>query len=321
MRRDYRLYELGDDEFENLVAQICTRWLGQGVTPFATGKDGGRDAKFHGKAICFSSTTAPLEGHCVLQAKHVAAPNKSCSDRDFSRLLKNEHPKVKAFVNEKICDHYLVFTNRKLTGGADKELIAVLMKLGVVSAHIIGLERLNLALDEHADIREMLPNRDPVPFHFEPDDIIEVISALHAFTSHDDSSFNSAQDFERVKVSDQKNKVNGLTDEYYREIIVNGSMPHFHRIEAFLKNPRNREFTTLYHDAADELKQKILVNRERFRTFDAVFAFLSSHIQRPRTALRGKRRLVNILLHYMYFNCEIGSKHAHETDGGADAHA
>ena len=46
MRRDYRLYELNDDAFERLAAQICVMWLGPGVILFAPGKDGGRDAKF-----------------------------------------------------------------------------------------------------------------------------------------------------------------------------------------------------------------------------------------------------------------------------------
>ena len=46
MRRDFRLYELNDDEFERLIVRICVKWLGAGVTPFAPGKDGGRDGKF-----------------------------------------------------------------------------------------------------------------------------------------------------------------------------------------------------------------------------------------------------------------------------------
>jgi hypothetical protein len=52
MRRDYRLYETSNDEFEQLVVQICARWLGPGVTLFAPGKDGGRDGKFSRKANC-----------------------------------------------------------------------------------------------------------------------------------------------------------------------------------------------------------------------------------------------------------------------------
>jgi hypothetical protein len=323
MRRDYRLYELSTDEFEKLVVLICVRWLGTGVTPFAPGRDGGRDGKFVGKANSFPSATEPLEGHCVLQAKHVASPDRSCSDRDFQRLLRGEHPKIKALVKDGICEHYLVFTNRKLTGGADKVLIEGLMNLRLKGAHIIGTERLHLALDDHADIRESLPNhRDPAPFRFEPDELVEVIGALHDYVGTDpDSAFDSARDFEAISVRNTKNKMNGLTDEYFQQIIVNRSMPYFSRIKDFLKNPRNKEFAALYHDAADELKEKILINRAKFGAFDDVFAFLSEEIQKPRTALRGKRRLVSIILHYMYFSCDIGSKDAGVVKGVADARA
>jgi hypothetical protein len=323
MRRDYRLYELSADEFEKLVVLICVRWLGAGVTPFAPGKDGGRDGKFVGKANCFPSLAEPLDGHCVLQAKHVASPDRSCSDRDFQRLLKVEHPKVKALVKAGICEHYLVFTNRKLTGGADKSLIAGLMKLRLKGAYIVGTERLHLALDDHVEIRESLPNhRDPTPFRFDPNELVEVIGALHSFVgSNPDSAFDSARDFEAIRIRDQKNKVNGLSDDYFQQIIVNGSMPHFSRVQDFLKNPRNREFAALYHDAADELKQKILIHRGRFGAFEDVFPFLSEQIQTPRVALRGKRRLVNILLHYMYFNCDIGSQIAEGEKRVADADA
>lgn len=323
MRRDYRLYELSDEEFEQLVVKICIRWLGEGVSPFAPGKDGGRDGKFHGKANCFPSASEPLEGHCVLQAKHTAAPNTSCSDKDFSRLLTGEHAKILALIADGICDHYLVFTNRKLTGGADKKLIAALIKLGLKTAHIVGVERISLALDDYTDIRDALPNQsDAVPFRFDPDEMVEVIGALHDYTKSDpNSGFDSALDFEAVKIRDKKNKINGLSDEYYQQIIVNSSMLLFSRIEDFLKNPRNKDFSALYHDAADELKQKILVNRSKFASFDRVFAFLSEQIQRPRAALRGKRRLVNVLLHYMYCNCDIGSKHTRTEARGGDADA
>lgn len=324
MIRDYRLYELSDDEFEKLVVQICTRWLGQGVTPFAQGKDAGRDGKFHGTANSFPSAADPFQGHFVLQAKHVNSPNKSCSDREFQSLVKKEHSKVKALIEAGICDHYLIFTNRKLTGGADQKLIAELQKLGLKSAHIIGDERIGIALEEFQDIRETLPNfEDAVPFRFEPDDVIEVIAAFHDYTSElTTSEFNSARDFKDTpKIRDQKNKINGLSDAYYQEIIIDDSMVHFSRIKSFLNNPRNKEYATLYHDAADELKQKILVNRSKFKSFDAVFSFLSEQIQHSRIELRGKRRLVNILLHYMYFDCDIGSKHAPIAQGSGDANA
>jgi hypothetical protein len=322
MRRDYRLHELNDEEFEHLVVRICTRWLGPGVTPFATGKDGGRDGKFHGTAANFPSAASPLAGHCVLQAKHVASPNRSCSEPDFKRLLGKEHAKIKALIQDGICDHYLVFTNRKLTGGADQKLIAALVALRLKTAYILGVERLHLALDDYKDIAEDLPNyRDAYPFRFDPDDLVEVIGALSDFAGSDSlPEFDSARDFESIKIRDQKNKINGLTHDYYQEIIVNGSVPHFSRIESFLKNPRNKTFATLYHDAADELKQKIFVNRSEFDAFDNIFAFLYEEIQIKRDALKGKRKLISILLHYMYFNCDIGSKREGAVMVSDDAH-
>jgi hypothetical protein len=321
MRRDFHLYQLNDEEFEGLIVQICTVWLGQGVIPFAPGPDGGRDGKFNGKAECFPSKAKPIEGHCVLQAKHVQAPNKSCSDRDFKRLLKNEEKKIKALVKSGICDHYIIFTNRKLTGGAEKELVASLMKLGVKTAHVIGIEKLHAALEAMAHIRDSLPTiRDETPFRFVPDDLVEVIGAIHDYTQQTrGTTFDSAHDFDSVKIA-EKNKINGLSSEYHEQIIIPDSAPHFPRIADFLKNPRNGEFAGLYHDAADELKQKILMHRTRFETFDQVFGYLYEQVQVRRSALRGKRRLVSILLHYMYFNCDIGSKSV-PTAGADHAHA
>jgi hypothetical protein len=310
MRRDFRLYELNDDEFEKLVIHICTRLLGPGVTPFAAGRDGGRDGKFEGTAQSFPSSASPLAGICVLQAKHVAAPDRSCSDADFKRQLNKEHPKVKRLIEEGLCDHYIVFTNRKLTSGADEALIKQLMKLGLKSAHIVGLERLSLALEDYVDIAEGLPNhRDLIPFRFDPQDIVDVVGAIHDYTRDDGGGeFDSAHDFDLVSIRTQKNKINGLSSNYYAQAIVAGSMPHFAKIEAFLKNPRNGDVAALYHDAADELKGKILVHRGEFETFDHVFAFLYERIQNERSSLRGKRRLISVLLHYMYCNCDIGDK-------------
>lgn len=323
MRRDHALYELSDDEFESLVVKICIYWLGEGVTPFAAGRDGGRDGKFHGKANCFPSEGSPLEGHVVLQAKHASAPDKSCSDPDFGRLLKKEFPQIKRLIKDGLCDHYILFTNRKYTGGADEKLIKSLTDLGLKSAHIIGVERLHTIIETRNDIRASLPNLlDQAPFHFDPNDLEEVIGALHEYVAGDDeeNAFHSASDFEKLKIT-EKNAINGVSHDYYLQIIRDRSMPHFDNIGHFLKNPRNRSLADLYHDAADELKEKILITRAHFTTFDDVFGFLCQAIQGKSAALKGRRRLVSILLHYMYCNCDIGSKEISVEESRANADA
>lgn len=308
LRRDYRLHELNTAEFERLAVRISVRWLGDAVTPFAPGKDGGRDGKFHGKANSFPSSAHPLEGHCVLQAKHVSEADRSCSEADFSKQLNVEMPKIKRLISEGICDHYILFSNRRYSAGIDEKLIKSIIAWGLKSAHIIGVEKLHLTIDDYPDIRNTLPNRnDPSPFRFDPNDIIEVIGAVHEFTNDNPTQvFRSAFDFEKLKIQ-EKNKINGVSAAYYQQSI-GGSTPHFGRIEEFLKNPRNSQFTALYHDAADELKQKIIAKRSEFGAFDEVFLFMYECIQEKREALRGKRRLITILLHYMYCNCDIGSK-------------
>ncbi len=234
MRRDFALYELSDDEFEALVVRICAIWLGEGVTPFSMGRDGGRDGKFYGKANCFPSAVSPLEGHVVLQAKHVNAPEKSYSDKDFAKSFKDELVRIKGLVESGICDHYILFSNRKLTGGADAKLIPQICKLGVKTAHIIGVEKLHLALESHDGIRNSLPNRlDVSPFHFEPNDLAEVIEALHDYAADDhDGAYQSAIDFEKLKIQ-EKNNINGLSAEFYQQIIVDrvDRQHQWHRFE------------------------------------------------------------------------------------------
>lgn len=317
MKRDFFLYELSDDEFEALVVQIAKLLLGLGVSPFAAGKDGGRDGKFHGTAECFPSASSPLKGHVVLQAKHINAPDRSCSDRDFQRIIKCEYPKIKALVKNGICDHYMVFTNRKYTAGTDAKLISDLESCGLKSAHILGVEYTHSLLESHTDLQRFLPNaRDTTPFVFDPEEFIEVIQAFREYTKEDDeSTYSSAFDFESLKLKD-KNRINGLTEEYYKQVIVARSMPYFDTIKNFLSNPRNREFADIYADAAAEMKESILLNRAKFPNFDHVFNFVYGHIQKQRPPLRQKRRLVSILLHYMYCHCDIGSK---DLDGLAGA--
>ncbi len=61
MRPDFFFHLLNDGEFEGLAVHMATHLLGAGVTPFAPGKDGGRDGKFHGTGERFPSTTSPLD--------------------------------------------------------------------------------------------------------------------------------------------------------------------------------------------------------------------------------------------------------------------
>ncbi|WP_461329790.1 ABC-three component system protein [Bradyrhizobium diazoefficiens] len=57
------------------------------------------------------------------------------------------------------------------------------------------------------------------------------------------------------------------------------------------------------------------------KPLDSVFAFLIEEIQKKRVALKGKRRMISVMLHYMYANCDIGSKKLPTTPMTDNAHA
>jgi len=71
--------------------------------------------------------------------------------------------------------------------------------------------------------------------------------------------------------------------------------PYFGRIEEFLKSPINREIADLYHEVVDELRSKIAVDQDKFKSFEEILVLiLDSAKENP--DLRSRRRTLNILL-------------------------
>lgn len=292
---------------------MCKQWLGEGTTAFAAGRDGGRDARFYGTAQTYPSTIGPWNGHIVIQAKHTTTPNASCSDSDFSRYFddgdKNELVKVERLIKEGLLHYYMVFTNRKLTGGADEKLLKKMRVLSLKDAVVIGLEEINGFLHRNPAIARALPVNDYAkPFEFNQDDMVDVIVAVKDTIRMDTSSFSSADDFTLVNKKKVKNKANRMSDEYYQTVIINQYMPLFDKMRAFLRNERNAEYRDIYHDIADDLRQKIILYRDRFDRFEEIISYLYDLINQSRPELRGKRRYVTFLLCYMYDDCDIGER-------------
>jgi hypothetical protein len=305
MKNQYRLYEIENGEFEDLICRICMQILGTGTIAFSTGKDGGRDGRFTGTATRFPSATHPAAGKFVVQGKHTTQPGASCSDTAFQKLFKDELPKVTALAGEGELENYLLFTNRALTGGMEKKLVRQLERIkGVKNAWIIADDPIRQHLDLNPTIWTSMGFSQTLTFRFEPQDLNEVVRAFHSVVSGDTTQFSSAGDFGFVN-KDKKNAVNGLTKRYY-DYMQRDSLPSFGRIRAFLQDDRNSDLRDFYHDAADELKQKIITFRPQFHNFDEILSHVFDLIVSDNEVLRGKKRLVRIFLHYMYFDCDIG---------------
>lgn len=306
----FPLHDLSDTEFEELVVLICRELMGIGITSFAPGRDGGKDAKFEGTATAFPSPAAPASGKFIVQAKHISSPVASCSDYDFeTTLIDKEIPKITRMFDEGCLTHYLIFTNRRKTGGAEDRITAhIKTATGVQHVWLRGLEDIERELLLHPHIVKAVGlDKLRSPIQFVPEDMRDVILALHAHRQSLPSAFDSEHDFRNYPGLDAKNEVNGLTPAYDAYIKEN-SMPYFHAIEMFLKNPRNETLKERYHTVADELKGQLIVHRERFPNFDAALEALYNLIHERGPEIKSVRRIVKIIIHYMYVNCEIGQK-------------
>lgn len=308
----FPIHDLDDTEFEKLVVLICREILGIGITSFAPGPDGGKDAKFEGTANAFPSEVAPATGKFIVQAKHTTSPIGTCSDYDFEKtLIGKEIPKIKHQYDEGSLTHYLIFTNRRKTGGAENRITENIRKqTGVAHVWLRGFEDIERELLLRPSLVMAIGlNKLRSPIQFVPEDLRDVILALHAHRQSLATAFDSEYDFRNYPGLAAKNTINGLTSGY-DSYIKEDSMPYFPEIESFLKNPRNEVLKEQYHAVANELKGQLILHRDRFVSFDDALEHLYNLIHERCPELRSARRLAKVVVHYMYVNCEIGQKEA-----------
>jgi hypothetical protein len=306
--RIYPLHYLNEQIFENLATQICTEILGEGTIPFAQGKDGGRDGRFHGKANYFPSNSQPWEGKIVIQAKHTTKENASCSDSIFSTILKNDViPAIKNLQKDNLIDYYLLFTNRKLTGIKDSEIEKQILSETGITNVVIGNEKIQQFLQTYPNIARALKLNDLLrPLEFDESDLKDVITVLHDALK-DNHELPKLVDFTSLDL-EKKNDLNNLSKAYFDDVIKK-DFEHFSQINNFLSSPINTFLKDLYNDTISELNAKITIRRDEFVEFENMLdEFYKYVIYNDTDTLKGKKLLVRTMLNYMYCNCDIGKK-------------
>jgi len=214
--------DLSDAQFENLIVLLCQRLLGISVPGFAKGPDGGRDAKFVGRAELHPSKAAPWDGITVIQAKHTNGYNRHFAEADFysataeNTVLGKEIPRIRKLRKAKQLDHYMLFANRRLAGKAESEINSYLEKecdIPSKSIYLCGLEQLELWMKTFPDVPK-LANLDPVdsPLIVSPDDLAEVVQAL---ARQRDTVSAVLDDPPTARVSyEQKNVINNIIGDF-----------------------------------------------------------------------------------------------------------
>ncbi len=110
---------------------------------------------------------------------------------------------------------------------------------------------------------------------------------------------------------ENKNKINNMDNEYYKEVMLKRNYHHFNMINNFLKNPQNEELLEKYEVVVEELNDLIYEIKKNGKILyfkDVINEIHKVIIEKNSNELnKAKRRnLLKILLLFMYENCDVG---------------
>lgn len=307
----YPFEDLDDSQFERMVVQVSRKLFGAGVSGFAAGPDGGRDAKFVGTAERFPSTSSPWTGTTIVQAKHTISLNAHCSDSDFgsvadSSVLSKEMHRIEKLVTKGQADNYIVFTNRRLGAELNEQLIdRVKNETGIGGGvYFGGIEYLDDMIRTYPEVLE-LARIDPVdgPLRVSSHELAEVILSLQIALDGPLPEMD-APPVDRVSF-ERKNELNGMSPEF-ADVLQRRYQIYTKPIEDFLANPANADSLARYEGAVEDFELKIVAKRANFQSFDNVFNYLIEVLFKQDAVLARNKRLVRAVVFYMYWHCDIG---------------
>ena len=112
---NYDLNRLGDAEFERMCQSLLKEVIGSGTVTFGEGRDGGREATFHGTAP-YPSETENWTGDWIFQVKYhdVTRIGPDNARQQIIQDLKSELTKITGKYNLH-CDNYILLTNVPLS--------------------------------------------------------------------------------------------------------------------------------------------------------------------------------------------------------------
>lgn len=311
--------DLSPTQFEHLVILICQKLLGIGVQGFADGADGGRDAKFHGTAERLPSVVEPWKGKTIIQAKHTIGYNRHFGEKDFfspdddqakpNSAIGKEIPRIARLRQSGDLDNYMLWSNRRLTGGVESKIVKHISEkcdIPELSISLFGLERIEMLLVEFANIASKV-NLNPIdsPLIISSDELAIVIQEF-AKTLPGTVDETASTPTSRFAYAD-KNELNNLSKEY-ADNLRRRYLKETAQIQKFLAAPENDEIRRRYDLVAEEFNFRIIAHRQEFESFDRVLEYILKMLYDRDPILKQfeHKRLTRVMLFYMYWNCDIG---------------
>lgn len=149
---DFALHTLGWKAFQDLSVAIMGEIFGHEVQAFYDSNDGGRDGAFRGKWT--DKKGNEHMGAFTAQCKFTSYYNDGIKLVD----VKDELEKAKRLAEKGLCDHYVLFTNAKLTGNQAEKLKEAFESInGIKSFVAYGKDRISQIISESPRLRMLVP--------------------------------------------------------------------------------------------------------------------------------------------------------------------
>src|SRR5450759_1379299 len=148
----FELHTLGWEAFQNLCSHVAREILGQTATIFSPTNDVGQDGAFQGDWKRSKNET--YEGRFVIQCKFTARRDEHLSLGD----LNDELAKAQKLAQQGLMQTYLLMTNAKVSGEADKTIRAEFLKVkGIKFFDLFGSEWLTEQIVASKRLRAFVP--------------------------------------------------------------------------------------------------------------------------------------------------------------------
>ncbi len=141
----------------------------------------------------------------ITQAKHTQRNNASCSESDFQSILKKSViPAIQKLKKKDEIDYYLLFTNRKLSGGQHPKIEDIFNKDTRVENRVIVIEQIELWINTYPSIAKKLNlNKLLLPLNFDENDLRLIVNSFSKLDKKkgDLSKIPENRDIESINLS------------------------------------------------------------------------------------------------------------------------
>lgn len=105
---------------------------------------------------------------------------------------------------------------------------------------------------------------------------------------------------------EKKNEKNKMSQDYFDNYLCNHYLPFFQQIEDYFKNVNNKLRLNDYNDICETINMQYYASKNKIEKFEDFLVWCYKSYFYSKHYKQEVNKLCLVLLHYMYWHCDIG---------------